>query len=399
MLELEEAKIELVNVSPTIYEWEELPLFKALGRILAEDICAKADQPPFPRSPLDGYAVKGEETRDLSKDKPGRFQVIGKIYAGQVFSGIVESGQAVRIMTGAPIPAGANTVIRQEWTNYGEEEVEIYGKSKPFQDYCPQGEDYKKGQNLLKIGMKIDAITVSVLASLGYNSVKVYRQPKVAVISTGDEVIQPGEKMTAGKIYDSNRYFITARLLELGIEAFVSEHCADEATMMAERIKILSDSVDLIVTTGGVSVGEKDIMHHVRQVLGAEELFWRVDVKPGAPTLAFLYENTLVVCLSGNPFGAAVNFELLIRPILEKMTSNSRYAMVQTEALMLNDFQKKAGARRFLRGYYRDDTVCLPEGEHTSGTISSMLGCNCLVEIPKEQPGAKKGEKVCVHLL
>lgn len=399
MVQLEEAQKILKNAVHFIEETEKVVLKDAIGRVLAADAAAKIDQPPFPRSPLDGYAVKGNETKGLTKEYPGTFRVIGKIYAGEAYEGVVGKGEAVRIMTGAPIPDGADTVIRQEWTDYGEDEVRIYAESEPYQNYCCQGEDYKKGDILLKKGSVLDGISVAMLASLGMKEAEVYRLPNIAVISTGDEVVQPGEPLRSGKIYDSNLHFLYGRLTEIGIRPYDSVHSKDSAPDMVEKIKSIVHEADLIITTGGVSVGQKDIMHEVAKLLGAEKLFWRVDLKPGAPTLSMIYEDTLIICLSGNPFGAAANFELLVRGVIGKLTGNPKWNMQQKEAVMQTDFPKKGGVRRFLRAYYEDGNVWLPEGKHVSGVLSSMIGCNCLVEIPENKNGAMKGDSVWVHLL
>lgn len=398
MLALEEAVECLLHHTRSITETERIPLLTSTNRILAAPLSAMADQPPFPRSPLDGYAVRGQDTEGAKKDFPKRLKVIGAVYAGEVFCGTVKKGEAVRITTGAPVPEGADTVIRQEDTDYGREEVEIYHASFPYENYCRQGEDYRKGDVLFEGGMRMDGIGIALAAGLGKEFVEVYRKPKVAVISTGDELVQPGIPLQPGKIYDTNRHLISGRLLDFGITPFASLHGRDDAEEMAETLLELSGKADLIVTTGGVSVGEKDIMHQVLPLLSAEKLFWRVEVKPGAPTLAAVLGSTLLICLSGNPFAAAANFELLVRPVLGKITGDKRLEVKRHRAVMANDFIKPKGTRRFLRGYAEDGKVWASAGNHASGTLSAMAGSNCLIEIAKEQAGAGKGDEVWVYL-
>lgn len=394
MVQLEEARDILRKQVMPITETEEVELMNAVGRILAEDAKAVADQPPFSRSPLDGYAVRGQDTKGISQENPKCFSVIGKVYAGGTFMGTVRENEAVRIMTGAPVPKGADTVIRQEQSDYGEEKVWIYAGSMPYENYCPQGEDYKKGEVLLEKGTVLDGISIALLASLGIGRVKVYIKPRIGVISTGDEVIQPGEPLSPGKIYDSNLHFICGRLTELGMPPVCALHCMDDAEKMADGIRRMAALTDVIITTGGVSVGQHDIMHDVIKKLGARKLFWRVDIKPGAPTLAAVYEDTLLICLSGNPFGAAANFELLVRPVIGKLTGDHRWELKRKRAVLQNDFQKRGGVRRFVRAYESEGKVWIQRGNHASGALSSMLGCNCLIEILPEQDGARKGEKV-----
>lgn len=400
MLQLEEARDSLLRHTMPITETEFLPLFHSTNRILAASYSAPADQPPFPRSPLDGYAVRGQDTQGAKKSSPKRLAVIGKIYAGEVFSGTLKEKEAVRITTGAPIPQGADTVIRQEDTNYGEAQVCIYRESEPFQNYCFQGEDYRKGEILLQSGTRMDGTAIALAAGLGIDKVEVYRKPKIAVISTGDELIPPGTPLTPGKIYDTNRHLLTGRLLDFDLMPLASLHWKDEAEGLAEKIRELSQEADVIVTTGGVSVGEKDIMHRVIALQNdAEKLFWRVEIKPGAPTLAAVLGKTLVICLSGNPFAAAANFELLVRPVIGKMTGDKRWMMKRRRAVLANDFPKPGNVRRFLRGYAEDGKAWVSAGNHASGTLSSMAGCNCLIEIPRGQHGAVKGEEVWIYLL
>lgn len=397
MLTIEEAKEVLAAQADRISEQETISLAEALGRTLAEDITADRDQPPFPRSPLDGYALRGEDLTSAAEEHPVTLKVVGKIYAGSVFEGTVGEGEAVRLMTGAPIPEGANAVIRQEDTDLGEDTVKIYASVKPYQNYCEQGEDYKAGTVLVKAGTICTAGVLTVIASLGRDQVSVLRQPRVSVLSTGDEVIAPGEPWQPGKIYDSNRTYITSRLRELGSPAHVSRHISDDAAVVAAEIRSLAKESDLIITTGGVSVGEKDIMHDVVKLLNARQLFWKVRIKPGSPTLAFAYEDTLVLCLSGNPFGAIANFELLGRAVLHKLTGRSKWEMQTEDAILQDDFRKPAGARRFLRGFAEDGKVYIDGKEQASGAISAMAECNCMIEITPDMPGASRGDTVKIY--
>lgn len=399
MLQIEDAVCCLQQQVQPITKTENLPLLAATGRILAQEKRALVDQPPFPRSPLDGYAVRGQDTKKAKKETPVCLQVVGKVYAGEVFPGSVKTGEAVRIMTGAPIPQGADTVIRQEDSDCGQDQVMIYKSSKPYQNYCYQGEDYKKGTLLLPKGTRLGGNEIALAASLGLDSVTVYRKPQIAVVSTGDELTAPGKDLKPGKIYDSNRYWLSARLAELGIFAVYSGHCKDEPEEMAECIRKYSKQADVIITTGGVSVGEKDIMHQVIQILSARQLFWRVDVKPGAPVLAAVFGQSLVICLSGNPFAAAANFELLVRPVIGYLSRDESWIPKRKQARLENSYKKPAGARRFLRGYTEDGKAWVVSGNHASGALSAMLGCNCLIEIPPHLAGAVEGDMVWTYLL
>jgi molybdopterin molybdotransferase len=344
-------------------------------------------------------------------------KVIGKIYAGEVFPGVVSKGECVRLMTGAPIPRGADAVIRQEDTDNPAIEkhdldnkkcdVKIYKGVAPWQNYCYAGEDYKKDDILLRKGDILNGMSIGVAAGAGRKRVLVYREPVVSVISTGDELMSPGEGLVPGKIYDSNLFLVTGRLKDLGLSDVRSARCVDDVSAMGERIREAAKHSDLIITTGGVSVGEKDIMHQVLEDLKGEKLFWKVAIKPGGVTLAFMYERETdkipVVCLTGNPYGVAANFELLLRPMMEKLTGNSSWKSERLLCRLENDSPKRGGRRRFLRGHLEEGIqgerrVRFLEGSHASGTLSTMAACNCLVELPENGSG-KAGEYVEVYKL
>jgi molybdopterin molybdotransferase len=370
---------------------------------LAEDVVAEFAQPPFPRSPLDGYAVRGEDTKGSDADHPVELKLIGKIYAGQAFSGTVGPGEALRLMTGSPIPEGANAVIRQEDTDYekGQEQkntVKLFQSVAPFQNYCYAGEDFKKGEKLISRGTLLRASHTAILSTLGRVTVPVYKKAQVSVISTGDEVIAPGEKLLPGKIYDSNENYIVTRLEELKNPAIFHTHAGDDAFLLCKLIReARKRGDDMVITTGGVSVGEKDIMHEVRENLEGQLIFQGVKMKPGMPTFAFSYQGMLVMALSGNPFGAVAHFELVVREALYKMTKNPLFR-VKTEHVLLGSTTKKpAGTRRFLRGRVEDGKAYISDRSQSSGSFSAMAECDCFIEIPVEMDGETVGKEVLVH--
>ncbi len=409
---LEEAIRILREAAVPVMETERIPLAQASGRVLAKDLQAVYDQPPFPRSPLDGYAVRGEDTLCASGEEPVELRILGKIFAGEVFHGEVHKGECVRLMTGAPVPEGANAVIRQEDTDYEpgktgdyigpDSRVKIFRGASPYQNYVYEGEDYRKGDTLLRAGTVLTGMHLGIAAGAGREELEVYREPVITVISTGDEVVAPGGDLAPGKIYDSNRFTVVGRLADLGLCRVESWHCPDDPTAMANQIRQAGKNSDLIITTGGVSVGEKDIMHQVMADLKGEKLFWKVSLKPGAPTLAFVSggDKVPVICLTGNPYGVAVNFELLVRPVLEKISHNPKISSKTRMGKLKNDSPKWGGVRRFMRGHYEEDRseVTILAGSQASGTLSSMAVCNCLVEIPEKSRG-KAGEDVKIYLL
>lgn len=379
---------------------KDVAVEKAGGYCLAEDVYATIDNPPFPRSPVDGYAVRAEDLAGASKEAPVSLKVTGRIYAGQDGqSKTIRRGEAMRIMTGAPFPEGSDTAVKQEDTDYGEEIVQIYKEQEAFDNYCFQGEDYKKDSLLLKKGDHITFAEQGILSGIGRTTVKVCKKPVVHVITTGDEVCSPGTPLVPGKIYDSNSMMVFARLRELGVEPAGATRVSDSEETMARELKKSCENADIVITTGGVSVGEKDILHDALKLLGARKIFWKVQIQPGTPTIFSVYKQTLIISLSGNPFGAMANLELLVRPLLYKMTGDEFYVMEKRKGTLVMEFPKKSRNRRFVRAIFKNGQVALPPGILSSGAIGTLRGCNCLLDIAPGSPALKKGERVTVWML
>ena len=398
-LMLEEALELILSRGKKIDECEEIALWDVVGRVLAEDVVAQRNQPPFPRSPLDGYAVRSSDIKGASREYPVTLTVIAEVDAGHVVQEMVGEGEAIRIMTGAPIPDGADCIIGQEDTDYGESRVNVYEEVEAWQNYCFEGEDYRAGTILLKKGTVLGSAEAGILASLGLTRVCVYRRPRIAVITTGDEILLPGEELLPGKIYDSNLYALVTRLRSWGVEISAKMRVEDDAKKVAELVKKVMTDADLVVTTGGVSVGKKDIMHEVLKILNCKKLFWRIAVKPGMPTLCASCQGKLLVCLSGNPYGAVANLELLIRPLLAEMTGREDLKIQRRRAVCENTFPKKSMVTRYVRAHYSDGKVRIASGSNASGILSSMCGCNCLIVIPAGTERIEKDDEVEVILL
>lgn len=398
-IELAEAvKIIVENVQP-IEEEETIGILDALARVASQDVLAPLDNPPFDRSPLDGYALRAADSVGASRENPVRLTVVGKLYAGDASNVELQPNQAVRIMTGAMMPKGANCVIRQEATDYGTETVAIYETLKDYDNYCYSGEDFKKGTRLIDKGEKLSFVHLGLLASMGCTTVSVYRKPRIALLVTGEELFVPGLLLEQGKIYNSNLFLLAARLRELGITPVYLQQIGDNVAAVAEKIRQAVAVADAVITTGGVSVGEKDIFHEVLPALGVERKFWRVKLKPGTPAMFSLYQNKPLLNLSGNPFAALATFELLARPLLGKIAQDPTLLTRETTGIMDSDFLKKSKQKRFIRATYADGRVKLPEGRHASGMVASLKGCNCMVEIEAGKAGIRKGEPAKVILL
>ena len=398
-IELEQAvEILLAHASP-VTETEDVPLLDAVGRVAAEDIKAGFDNPPFDRSPLDGYTFAAASTRMATAESPVTLRVVAEECAGDFFAGTVGAGECVRIMTGGAIPKGCDCVVRQEDVREDGDAIRVPFTSKPYENYCYAGEDIKKGTVILRQGQIIRAAQIAVLASEGHATVRVHRRVRVAVASTGDELLQPGEPLRPGKIYNSNLYLLAGRLKELGAEVTVVGSVPDDVERAAEVIASYADKVDVFLTSGGVSVGKKDIMHGVVPALGAERLFWRVCMKPGAPAIAYTCGRLLGIALSGNPFAAFATFELMAKPALLRIAGQTDVMPARRRAVLADAFPKECLGRRFLRARMEaDGRVSLPD-QHESGSLFSAAGCDAFVDVPAGTKPLAAGTEVEVVLL
>ena len=372
---------------------ERKPLEDCLGLILSEDVYALLDMPPFSRSAQDGYALCSKDSIGATGENPVKLKVTGKIYAGDHLDVQVRPGEAVRIMTGAMVPAGADCVLRQEDTDEGEDVVQIYKEVEPGCSICFKGEEYKKGHTLLHAGTKIDAAALAVASGNGIMELPVYRRVKAAVVSSGSEVVEPGTPLTPGKIYNTNTVYMKARLSQLGARVMMTRTVGDDLEVMAEALKEAADQAELVVTTGGVSVGQKDLTEEALLSIGAEILFHGIAIKPGMPTLAAEKDGVLFIGLSGNPFSAAIPFEMFVREILSLKMGDPDLKLRRETLTAVTGFSKNSRRRRFLRGKAEGKEVWLPD-QQANGQMRSMVGCNCLIEIPAGSGPVKAGDKV-----
>lgn len=392
---LEDAQAIIRSHIREILETVTLNVEEINGCILAENVYARIDQPPFDRSPLDGYALRACDTKGASEEHPIICKVIEEIDAGQYPIKEVRSMEATRIMTGAPIPVGADCIIRQEHTDYGDNKVEIYRELNTFDNYCYQGEDSKQNALLVKRDTKLNFLHIGILCAQGIHQVKVYRKPRVLLLTTGDEVVSYKEELPLGKIYNFSHYALKQRLMDCNAEVRAF-HVEDNEEKMCTFIKRYAKDCDLILTTGGVSVGRRDILHQVYELLGIEKLFWRAQIKPGSPAMFSVYKETPIISLSGNPFATLATFDLLVREPLSQLSHDPSIAIMYQEAVLQNDYKKYSPSRRYIRAYYENQKVYLPTDNHMSGSIMSMANCNCYIEVPEETKGLHMGDTVRV---
>lgn len=396
---LEEAQGRLCALVQPLAQREIVGLDAAVGRVLARDYASTLDSPPFARSPLDGYALRAADSVGATRKTPVRLRVVEKVVAGHVPTCSILPGTVVRIMTGAPLPDGADCVLRQEDTDYGEDEVGIYGALRPHDNVIDRGEDFSAGMLVARAGERVDAGLSGVLAMAGIAEVEVYRRPRIAVVTTGDELVPLGEELRPGMVFDSNGQLLRGCLAELGLVPSLVTHASDDAPAVAALIDELCATQDLVVTTGGVSVGQRDIMHDVALGLGEEELFWRVALKPGSPAMAFSHGGAPVLCLSGNPFGAFVTWQLLARPLLATLTRDDTLRTGSCTATVVGGFPKASRQRRFVRARLEGGVATIPAANHSSGALFALRGCTCLIDIPAGTGPLVEGDAVRVVTL
>ena len=373
----------------------EMPLLDALGAVLAEDAVADRDVPPFRNSAMDGYAVRGADVEEA----PTRLEVIGAVAAGSMPKGTVGRGQAMRIMTGAPMPDGADTVVRVEDTDNGSAMVAITRATSKGTAVRQAGEDLRSGETILRRGTLLRPADLGVLASIGHAKVRAVRRPNVAVLSTGDELVDVSELPGPGQIRDANRYSIAAAVRATGCSAFELGIARDEASDLRHALGNAAFG-DVVVTSGGVSVGDHDHVKPVVDAMGSMD-FWSIAIRPGRP-LAFGELRTKrgavpIFGLPGNPVSSLLTFELFVRPALLKMAGHAKIFRPRVKAKLLDRIEKPTGLRMFARGVYDSEAGTVRStGPQGSGILRSMSLANCLIDIAEAPPAAEPGETVTV---
>ena len=379
-MKLETAQ-EFIFQAGNAVETEWCPVEACAGRILARNLAAELTQPPFARSAMDGYALCEADVRNADPDNPAVLRVVYKTCAGDRPGRKILPGECVRIMTGAVIPEGADCVIRQEDTDYGETVVQIYTKAVRQQNCCMAGEDFRKGDILAKAGERADAYTAAAAVASGHTGLWVRRTLKAAVITTGEELREAGSRLEPGQIYNSNQAYLQYRLAEAGCKVVFCKMTGDDPAGIAEAVRDAAAEADFVITTGGVSVGQKDQIPHVMETLGARVIFRGLAVKPGMPTMCSLIGTVPVLSLSGNPYSAFSVFELLLRPLMAGLLGSAGYHYTRIRTIASSGFPKSSTGRRLLRGYYDGKSVSL-SGKQQNGQLAGGIGSNCLADIP-----------------
>ena len=400
MLTIEQAQAAVMqSVSPL--PAEHRPLLAALGCVLAQSVVAEVPLPPFDNSAMDGFAVIAEDTLVATTGAPRRLEVIEDVPAGTTPQRALRSGTAARIMTGAPIPEGADAVVMVEHTRPGPPgTVDVLVPVAPGANIRPAGEDIAVGQVALSPGRLLGPGELGLASALGYTHVTCVRRPRVAIVTTGSELVAPGEALTPAAIYNSNQVAIASSVLRSGAEIAQCLHVADDEAALERALATCADA-DLLLTTGGVSVGEHDLLKLVLQRIG-DIKFWRVLMKPGKPVAFGTVYGRPLFGLPGNPISALVTFELLVFPALRNMAGRENCLPLTVEATLLSDLPHKPGRREYRQAHTRwtdSGFVVQPSEKRGSAMLTSTIGANSLVVIPEESEGMRAGDRVSVIVL
>jgi molybdopterin molybdotransferase len=381
---------------------EKVGLLDALGRVLGEDIIAPRANPPWNNSAMDGFAVRWE---DIKKEheitKPAELTIIEDVQAGQVATKIVGPGEAIRIMTGAPVPDGADTVVRVEYTEPSENGVRIFQPEPQGANIRLKGEDVMEGECIISKGTILRPGEIGMLAILAKSFVLVHQRPRVAILSTGDELADLDEKFDEHKIVNSNSYGIAAGVQEAGGIPILLGIARDTPESLKEKIS-QGLGCDIIVLSGGVSMGDSDFTKIVFAELGAEMHFWKLAIRPGQPLAFGKIQGTLAFGLPGNPVSSMVTFEQLVRVAMMKMGGHRNLKRPTVEAVFKEKFSKQPDRRHFLRGIlaYEDGQLTVKTtGPQGSGILTSMVKANGLIDVAEEIEKVNPGDTVKVQVL
>jgi molybdopterin molybdotransferase len=379
---------------------ERVPLLDALGRVLAESVRAPMTLPAWDNSAMDGYAVRGADIDSATADQPVTLRVLETVAAGRFATQPVGNGQAIRIMTGAPLPEGADTVVRVEDTDGGTTQVLVRNARDARRNVRPRGEDFREGDALLDAGAPLGAAQLGVLASVGRSTVDVYRRPRVAIMGSGDELVdvdQFHEVLAGRKIVSSNGYTLQALVRDAGGEPVNLGVATDTPASLRDHLRRAA-GCDLVLTSAGVSVGEFDYTRDVIEALGAEMKFWRVRMRPGAPLGFGLLGSTPWIGLPGNPVSAMVTFELFVRPVVRRMLGHTRLFRRPVPVVLEERVTIGAKLTHFLRAIVstRDDGTVTARltGPQGSGILTSMSRANALLVVPEDRPVVDAGESL-----
>lgn len=398
MIELEEAQQRILKALPAPHA-ESVPLGAALGRYAIGPLASPMSLPPFDNSAMDGYAALADDLRSASPEHPVVLKQIGRIPAGQVYAGApLLSGQCLRIFTGSPLPAGADAVIMQEDTRPaadGEDSIECLDSVKPWENIRLAGEDVKAGANLLHDRDRLTLGRISVLSAVGVPQVVVGRRPVVGLVATGDELKQPGEELKPGEIFESNRLTLAQFVARCGGIPVSRPLVPDRLDATVEALRSAFDECDIVITSGGASVGEMDFVKEAFTTLGGTQEFWKVRIKPGKPFVFGSLGSKLLFGLPGNPVSAIVTFLLLARPAIVQFQGGAATEGDFVSGTLAEPLSNRGDRRHFIRVQMDEHGEVRLAGLQASHALGALINANGLVDTPPETT-LQIGEKVRV---
>ena len=404
MIGVEEASARILAEIRQL-EPERVPLEKALGRVCAEDVVATVTMPPWSNSSMDGYAVRSADISPVLSGQPVQLRVVATIAAGGFAPRALKRGEAMRIMTGAPVPDGADSVVRKEDTDGGKTRVEIRDARDVWKNIRPAGEDYQRGDTLAKRGNPLRPALLGVLASSGFSRISVFRRPRVAIISSGDELVEIGKfrEVEAGKkIVSTNSYTLPALTRVAGGDPIDLGIARDTQSSLRRKLA-RGARCDMIITSAGVSVGDHDHTRDVFADLGGEQRFWKVKMRPGAPLAFGMLDDVPWIGMSGNPVSAMVSFELFVRPALRKMQGYTSLFRRVVSVRLDEEVKIAAKLTHFLRAVVsRGEDGSLSArltGAQSSGALTSMARANALLIVPATEQKVPKGNVLNAMML
>jgi len=404
LVSVEEAKQILAkSFTPKPIGKERVPLSKALRRVLAIDVVSLLDIPPFNRSTVDGYAVKASDTFGADEDRPVKLRLCGRVNVGETPKVTVEKGTAAQIVTGAPMPEGADSVVMFEYTVQEDENVLIHCSVSKGENVMRAGSDIQRGETVLKKGAVLSPHEIGVLAAVGIDRVEVFKQPTVAIISTGAEVVEPGKPLPAGKIYDINAHALSAAVEESGGEPVSMGIVQDQAQQMETALTRALEMADLVLTSGGVSVGPTDIIPKVLDTLGKPGVIvYGIAVRPGKPTTMAVINGKPVFSLPGHPASALLIFHLFVGPVIAKMAGRPEESPITVKAVTSERLFPARGRRTFITVNLKRDrsgkVVAYPVPTGLSGAITTLAKADGFTEIHESQQFVDAGETMTVQL-
>ena len=402
LLPVEQGRQQILDSIEPLAQLQQLDIRNALGRVLAQDVISPINVPAYNNSAMDGYAVNSV---DLQPNDDTRLEVVGSVLAGHPFDGELAPGQCVKIMTGAQVPDSLDTVVikevcRCEHCDDGREYVRFPAGAKAGQNRRLAGEDLAIGTPAIPAGTRLGAAELGMIASLGQAEVGVYRKPRVAYFSTGDEIRSLGQPLEAGQIYDSNRYTVTAMLQSMGIEVIDLGVIPDHPDAIEQAFNQASSQADVVLSSGGVSLGEADFVKDCLDKLG-QVGFWRLAIKPGRPLAFGRVGDALFFGLPGNPVAVMVSFLQFVKPALRKLGGESRWLPATSQIRSRDPIRKRPGRTEYVRGIIETGDDGLPQvrtsGQQGSGILTSMSRANCLIVLAPEQGPVEAGEQVSVQ--